>query len=133
MMAWIRIRPLAMSWPPELVALRINLGLADEKMGSDPAFARELVHRMGDDVDATAVERLRSGSGTSICCNGRNPGPVAQRSEPRTHNPSDGGSNPPRPIRAEPNSAGLEKSVSPACPETCAAAGRTSRAGGAIL
>src|SRR3954454_21871690 len=56
MMAWFRIRPLAMSWPSELVALRIKLGLADEKMGSDRAFARELVHRMGDDVDAVNAE-----------------------------------------------------------------------------
>src|SRR3954449_11496050 len=45
-----------MSWPPELVALRINRGLADEKMGSDLAFAREQVHRMGDDVDAVIAE-----------------------------------------------------------------------------
>src|SRR5215207_911973 len=46
----------------------------------------------------SAVNRLKFGSGTSIWCDSRKPGPVAQRLEPRTHNPSDEGSNPSRPI-----------------------------------
>ena len=44
--------------------------------------------------------RARAAPGPGLACP---PGPVAQRLEPRTHNPSDGGSNPPRPIGPEPN------------------------------
>ena len=42
-----------------LVALRIRLELAEETMRDDPAKAREMLHRLGDDVDA-ALEELRS-------------------------------------------------------------------------
>jgi signal transduction histidine kinase len=42
-----------------LVALRIRLELAEEQMGSDPARARTMLHRLGGDVDATLAE-LRS-------------------------------------------------------------------------
>jgi signal transduction histidine kinase len=42
-----------------LVALRIRLELADDMMLEDPVKAREMLHRLGDDVDA-ALEDLRS-------------------------------------------------------------------------
>jgi signal transduction histidine kinase len=41
-----------------LVALRINLELADEMMEQDPARARDMVHRLGEDIDAV-IEELR--------------------------------------------------------------------------
>ena len=42
-----------------LVALRIRLELAEQVMGEDPARARELLHRLGGEVDAT-IDELRS-------------------------------------------------------------------------
>jgi signal transduction histidine kinase len=42
-----------------LVALRIRLELADDMMLDDPVKGREMLHRLGDDVDA-ALEELRS-------------------------------------------------------------------------
>jgi signal transduction histidine kinase len=42
-----------------LVALRIRLELTDEMMATSPARAREMLHRLGDDVEA-ALEELRA-------------------------------------------------------------------------
>ncbi len=42
-----------------LVALRIRLELAEQQMLEDPDEARRMLHRLGDDVDAT-LEELRS-------------------------------------------------------------------------
>jgi signal transduction histidine kinase len=42
-----------------LVALRIRLELADEMLATNPVRAREMLHRLGDDVDA-ALEELRA-------------------------------------------------------------------------
>ena len=42
-----------------LVALRIRLELADEMLATSPARAREMLHRLGDDVEA-ALEELRA-------------------------------------------------------------------------
>ena len=42
-----------------LVALRIRLELAEQEMLEDPDEARRMLHRLGDDVDAT-LEELRS-------------------------------------------------------------------------
>jgi signal transduction histidine kinase len=42
-----------------LVALRIRLELAEQEMLEDPSEARRMLHRLGDDVDAT-LEELRS-------------------------------------------------------------------------
>jgi signal transduction histidine kinase len=42
-----------------LVALRIRLELAEETMTTSPARARQMLHRLGDDVDA-ALEELRA-------------------------------------------------------------------------
>ena len=42
-----------------LVALRIRLELADEMMATSPVRAREMLHRLGDDVEA-ALEELRA-------------------------------------------------------------------------
>lgn len=42
-----------------LVALRIRLELAEEVMGHDPARARSMLHRLGDEIDA-ALDELRS-------------------------------------------------------------------------
>ncbi len=42
-----------------LVALRIRLELAEEAMATSPARAREILHRLGDDVDA-ALDELRA-------------------------------------------------------------------------
>ena len=42
-----------------LVALRIRLELAQETMEQDPARTRRMLHRLGDDIDAT-IDELRS-------------------------------------------------------------------------
>jgi signal transduction histidine kinase len=42
-----------------LVALRIRLELAEDVMRDDPVKARDMLHRLGDDIDA-ALEELRS-------------------------------------------------------------------------